>query len=211
MSKSILVALALAAACLVGCAQIPPGPPDYALPRAAVHFIDTASSTGSGVMLAPGSMLTASHVVSDTDEVTIDHKPEKVKVIRLDKTLDLALLEVPTQCPCVALAGDLKIDELAIAVGYPMANQIMTAQIVTEGRIQQLRDDAVIATAPIGPGNSGGGLFVLRNHQWKFAGIEKAVANYCRRTNCDIIPHLTMAISQSRIADFLAEIPNKGA
>lgn len=151
--------------------------------RASVNELvhETAGDYCSSVTIEPEVILTAKHCVTDLP-------PGKLFVRQGDKLLpigqiiraadrDLARVVVPgLACPCAQL-GPKKVFPLGMetwAVGYPGGLDLT----VTTGLYIGLSDingggqvddgKYVITTAPVKPGNSGGGLFAYNNADGKF-------------------------------------------
>lgn len=147
------------------------------VPEEMVYIIQTADGrgNGSGVLVAPGVILTARHVAEAVAYVPLFVKHDgvlrKVKVKAMDTNADLALLEVDGMADL-----DLKVASISSslpsngtevkAVGFPM-NRTFQGQITTEGKVVGIVEDRLMATASILPGNSGGGLFA-RNWYFKY-------------------------------------------
>lgn len=152
----------------------------YDVPRSTVHQVVGLSSdgqqgpSGSAVSLAPGLLLTAAHVV-DHPSFKFSVNGQEVKVVKLDRTRDLALLQADVPCPCTPLAlGSPYADEFVVAIGYPLGYP----QTLTEGRWQYiLPDGEAVSTTSIAFGNSGGGLFYFSwpHFQWELVGITNQV------------------------------------
>src|SRR3990167_7735287 len=135
----------------------------------------------SAVVVAPEIALTAGHCADiPSPQLELENglllPAERVDVI---EDRDLAVMLVPgLECPCAFIDYDhpaLK-DEIAYAVGYPF-NLI---QILTTGYIQgrDIEDSSeyLLSTTPLAPGNSGGGLFVVRDGYVYLVGITVAYA-----------------------------------
>ncbi len=131
----------------------------------------------SAVVLQPGLVITASHCLGRPNRA-IDGLGEAIVLADGNSVLDLALLnfamnEAP--CPCVRLAdSEAGLDEVVYVVGWPWGY----AQVLTIGHSQGVQDNSrlpygrrLIITAPVSPGNSGGGVFVLRNGEFRLVGI----------------------------------------
>ena len=140
------------------------------------------SSTGSGVVVAPGRILTGAHVVANGTFIQVQKvsSPDKVvaRVSAISHDSDLALLEVDrsfTRGMTPAEIGGLPRlgDEVAV-VGFPVGGEELS---ITEGvvsRIEVQRYEhskrnmlAVTVDAAINDGNSGGPVF----HRGKVVGI----------------------------------------
>lgn len=167
----ILIALIFA---VTGCSA--PVDTSFTVPRAQVKLLIGDNDNCSAVVLAPGKVLTARHC----DEIvnpTIDGKP--VKFGKISPDADLMLAEADVQCPCASVGPKPVLDEDVIVVGYPFANFLEGLQVLTQGKAQGVRHggplaeegDTLIITAPVGDGNSGGGVFINREGVWYLVGI----------------------------------------
>ena len=142
--------------------------------RAFVRGLDNCSS----VIIAPGIALTADHCVA-ADAVSIGGVKPTVLARGDDsgKNEDFALIAFPQSgfaCPCVTLASrDADLDETVYVIGFPG----MIAQVVTVGASQGVHESErtpgrrLVTTAPAVGGNSGGGVFVLRDGQYQLVGL----------------------------------------
>lgn len=137
----------------------------------------------SAVAVAPGKLYTAWHCVEYSAEpapkavvFAPDGRMHEIVVRRpVQGGSDLAEIIVPTvTCPCMPTLpkGSLKIDEPVVVVGHPYG---MPVSILTRGESQgpltYLQESYVAITAPVAPGNSGGGTFVVRNGRPYLVGI----------------------------------------
>ena len=132
-----------------------------------VETLDASGSvvaTGSGVMLAPGEMVTNKHVIEEGTAWRVSHGREvwAATVGRVEVAHDLCELNVPgLNAPPVAVraSSTLAVGERVYAIGAPEGLELT----LTEGVVSGLRDyggGRVIQTsAAISPGSSGGGLF----------------------------------------------------
>jgi len=182
---------------LSACAQAP----EY--PRATVHLIEVNGGNGSGVMVAPFLMLTAAHVVGDGTGITVGPKKLPAKLLKKDEKDDIALLHVAVGCPCVPLADLPVADQKAVVIGYPINNHIHM-QIATTGDVQGVWENRLQITVPAAGGNSGGGVFVLQEGQWRLAGILVQVGMWCMDFACFPVPHLSRAVDTETVKEFLA-------
>ena len=140
--------------------------------------------SGSGVVIAPGKILTNAHVVHQAKEVLLETDqtalPISGKVIAIDLGRDLALVEVTDQefidaHPPVQLMDGLPADGSDIIVmGYPMGGETLstTTGVISRCEWEQSGREMeegmrLQVDAAINPGNSGGPGFV--NNQ--IAGI----------------------------------------
>ena len=148
--------------------------PDFLQIRAATRLLEVPGmGNGSGVMIAPGRMLTAAHVAAIDEQYPLLLDGKRVKVLKIDEPLDLALLEVEADCPCVPLASAMPDrDTLVAVVGFPVYREGVP-QFLTEGRIMGKDSTRPRITSAVlaAPGNSGGGLFVFNDDKWELVGI----------------------------------------
>lgn len=201
--KLLAALCAVLALVLTGCAPVDE------LPRDQVRKLQADGGVGSGVVIRPGLVLTAGHVAGVKElRVRARGKPGTTVAARND-SVDLGLVYFPSaeaQCPCVTLADyDAQRDEPVYVIGYPRG----IAQVVTEGKAQSVTNVAgafgmfgmhvevgqrLIVTATAAPGNSGGGVFVLREGEYQLVGVVVEIAG-----------DLTLAMPLSKVRAFLKE------
>ncbi len=132
-----------------------------------------AQSLGSGFIISPdGYILTNSHVVDNTDEVTVkltNKREYKAKVIGADSRTDVALVKIDATGLPVAPIGDpaaLEVGEWVAAIGAPFGfeNSVTAGIVSAKGR--SLPDGSFVpfiqTDVALNPGNSGGPLFNMR-------------------------------------------------
>ncbi len=151
----------------------------YAAVKDSVVVIEVRSKTGSiiqgsGVVFdhvlgsdqSPASSWVASnaHLFSDVDAIVVRQGSNKAsgRVVYLDDALDLAILRVDSIVFTKAtldFKSNRVVGETVFAVGAPLGLE----QTISQGIVSSLRiiDGVTLVqfTAPISPGNSGGGLF----------------------------------------------------
>jgi S1-C subfamily serine protease len=128
---------------------------------------DSGPSSGTGVAVGAGSVLTASHVVNKCSavEAIFDGKRYPATVKAQDIKNDLGLLEVqalPIQ-KAINLRRNAVNGESVMAAGYPLSGLLSSDLIVTTGIVNSLAGLAndpsqIQVSAQVSPGNSGGGL-----------------------------------------------------
>jgi len=163
-----------------------------ALGPAVVHIeilggLQAGGGVGSGVIYdASGLVLTAHHVVSFSDEVTVktaDGRSFNGRVVGRAPQRDLAVVALDGASDLVAATiaepGTVEVGEPAIALGSPFGfQQSVTAGIIS-GLDRELETPVGLLTgliqtdAPINPGNSGG---PLADAEAKVIGINTAIA-----------------------------------
>jgi hypothetical protein len=121
-------------------------------------------SQGSGVVIAPGVVVTNCHVTKEGTELTVKVGREEYRATALssDEGHDLCQLSVGgLGAPPVTMGSvaQLRTGQRVFAIGAPHGLELT----ISEGIVSSLRpvgDGTVIQTsAPISPGSSGGGLF----------------------------------------------------
>lgn len=164
-----------------------------ALGPAVVHIevlggLNAGGGVGSGVIYdSAGLVLTAHHVVSFSDEVTIKTSDDQTltgRVVGRAPERDLAIVALDGGEDLVAASiaepGSVEVGEPAIALGSPFGfQQSVTAGIIS-GLDRELQTPVGLLTgliqtdAPINPGNSGG---PLADAQARVIGINTAIAS----------------------------------
>jgi S1-C subfamily serine protease len=133
---------------------------------------DAFEGVGSGVIVSSdGYALTNNHVVAGAarvDAVLHDGVVAHAEIVGADPDTDLALLRLSAGQIYAAELGDsddLRVGELAIAIGNPLGFQAtVTAGIVSalrrtlRGEAGRLIEDVIQTDAALNPGNSGGAL-----------------------------------------------------
>jgi S1-C subfamily serine protease len=168
---------------------------------------------GSGVVIAPGKVLTNAHVVHEATEVLLETDktalPVPGKVLAVDVGRDLALVQVDdadfaNAHPPVALLDGLPKDGARVTVmGYPMGGESLstTSGVVSRSEWDELGFNGeegmrVQVDAAVNFGNSGGPAFVDgRIGGLAFSGADNAVAD-----------NISYLIATEEIRRFLKEV-----
>ena len=164
-----------------------------ALGPAVVHIeilggLDAGGGVGSGVIYdESGLVLTAHHVVSFSDEVTImtaDDRTFNGRVVGRAPERDLAIVALDgadgLTAATIAEPGTLEVGEPVIALGSPFGFQQSVTSGIISGLDRELETPVGLLTgliqtdAPINPGNSGG---PLADAEAKVIGINTAIAS----------------------------------
>jgi serine protease Do len=144
-----------------------------------------SESLGSGVVIAPGVVVTNDHVISGASRIwvaTSDGRELEAKLEGADADNDLAVLSVdPKGLKAAALGttSDLMIGETVIAIGNPfgLSNTVTTGIVsavhrTVRGESGRNYSDFLQTDAAINPGNSGGALV---NVLGELIGINTAI------------------------------------
>lgn len=134
-----------------------------------------SSSTGSGVVIAPGQILTGAHVVANATFLQVQKvsDPDKAiaRVVAICHAVDLALLEVEDKgflsgVEAAELGGLPNLRDPVSVVGYPVGGDevSVTEGVVSRIELQRYRHSrrrflAITVDAAINSGNSGGPAF----------------------------------------------------
>lgn len=133
---------------------------------------DLYDGAGSGVIISPdGYALTNNHVVRGAGRVEgilHDGSVVSAEIVGTDPDTDLALLRLnggKHQSADLGDSSDLKVGELAIAMGNPLGLQAtVTVGVISalrrtlRGEAGRLIEDVIQTDAALNPGNSGGAL-----------------------------------------------------
>lgn len=164
-------------------------PAPLAEARAVSHRIlndDSPGANCSVVAVSPGLGITAAHCgsLAAGGKIVTDAGGEyAITQVEPHGAKDIALVTAPgLPCPCVKQADFAAVqDEAVVVVGYPFnLGQIVTYGAVQLRAIVEATDSAerfLIITAPVAPGNSGGGVFVVRNDTLYLVGIVSRMAS----------------------------------
>ncbi len=135
-----------------------------------------------------GTKRVLSHIVETSDEfasIIKVMKPRKVKTNAHNEEKDLAIISVrklPHQ-PLVYSLGkvkELQVQNIVYVVGWPrgILKNVTQGHITSVNYSKLLREDAetaLIFDASVSPGNSGGGIFAVRDGKFELVGITSAV------------------------------------
>ncbi|MBQ7252259.1 MAG: trypsin-like peptidase domain-containing protein [Kiritimatiellae bacterium] len=132
----------------------------------------TATGAGSGVVIAPGRILTCAHCVTDASYIRVRKHNEDAlyhaAVEHLDHDADLALVRVDSpdfmaDVTPMEIGGTPRIQDEVLAIGYPIGGTDIS---FTRGIVSRIEDIVYLhgqtcllgvqVDAAINPGNSGG-------------------------------------------------------
>lgn len=150
---------------------------------------------GSGVVIAPGKILTNAHVVEQASEILLETNqtslPIQAELVGIDKTRDLALLSTTDEAfiaahpPIPVLEGLPKEGSRVVVMGYPLGGEQLST---TSGVISRIEwSDIGMSSEPgmrvqvdaaINFGNSGGPAFVDgKVAGLAFSGMDNSMAD----------------------------------
>lgn len=124
----------------------------------------TVNSTGSGVVLAGGHVVTSCHVIEDSSQIKVrmDDKEHPATLQYSDPERDVCSLNITGLNAPAAVIGTtktLKVGAKVYAIGAPKGLELT----LSDGLVSSLREadggHYIQTTAAISPGSSGGGLF----------------------------------------------------
>ena len=125
------------------------------------------------------------HTSSEIASILSVLKPKKIAVVAQNETKDLAVISVPRlshpQLPySIGNANELQPQNLVFVIGYPrgLLENITRGFVTSEHDSKLARPDdrtRFIFDASISPGNSGGGIFAVRDGKLELVGITSAM------------------------------------
>lgn len=178
--------------------------------------------TGSGFILSrDGQILTNSHVVAGTKEVTVTLKDGRTfegKVLGTDSLTDVAVIKIEANdLPTVQQGNsdNLQVGEWAIAIGNPLGldNTVTTGIISATKRLSSQvgvgdkRIEFIQTDAAINPGNSGGPLL---NSDGQVIGMNTAIIQNAQGIGFAIPINKAERIANKLIKDGKVEHPFLG-
>ena len=143
--------------------------------------IPNGTSSGSGCIInSKGEILTSSHVIANSDDITVTtsngrtYKADVIKKFGSDN--DLTIIKINTEHPLKTItignSSNVKVGQKVLAIGNPFGfNGTLTQGIVS--RIDTKRNK-IQTDAAINPGSSGGPLL---NTSGEVIGINQAIYN----------------------------------
>ena len=168
---------------------------------------------GSGVVIAPGRVLTNAHVVSEASEILLETPqtalPVAARLVAIDPTRDLALLQCDdadfiANHPAIPLLKGLPKDGSRVTVmGFPMGGDAMSTTSGVVSRVEwadigEFGEPGmrIQVDAAVNSGNSGGPAFADgKVVGLAFSGLDQAQAD-----------NIAYLIATEEIERFLAEI-----
>lgn len=177
-------------------------------------------SAGSGVLISEdGYIVTNNHVVANATQIDVilaTGETYRAKLVGTAPSNDIAVIKIEEKkLPFVEIGNsdDLKVGELAVAVGNPLGDfhgTVTTGIISSLGRRLVLEGSVELTNliqtdAAINSGNSGGGLF---NSYGELIGINVAKVSSSR--NAAPVEGLGFAIPINTVAPIVNSLINKG-
>lgn len=155
---------------------------------------------GSGVVIAPNTIATVCHVAEATTVVEYKGSLIPFVVQRCDKEQDIALVTAEgVACPCADVqltAPDVGTKVIKYGFGlYPSWHIANMTEGFYMGLVQT--DDHLIKflfTAPVAPGDSGSGIYVLTWTGYKLIGLVSAVSTWDYGMTTVFFPHMAIGI-----------------
>ena len=165
----------------------------------------SVTALGSGVVIAPGEIVTNRHVVDAGDlwKVRQGERTWSAFIAWVDPDHDLALLkadELPAPAVSTRVSPTVAVGERVYAIGTPEGLEQTLSEGIVSG-LREYQDGYVIQTsAPISPGSSGGGLF---DEKGQLAGI----------TTFGLVEgqNLNFALPASWVQPLLGVLPSRSA
>lgn len=174
----------------------------------------------TGVKVSDHEVLTAAHCLNGDEALWVNRRIQG-KPVRVDKTRDMALLELPKGTfktwASLSISGPMFMDEL-LSIGFPLAERLGHF-VVERGEFmgRSNSSDTFLAskqfsltTISIYPGNSGGPIWKWEFGKWRLVGIANAISAM-QPFGWSVPPQLLTKLSfiQTQIKEFLWSIPQK--
>lgn len=125
----------------------------------------TPLGSGSGVLVAPGLVITNAHVIDGGNDFKLGRSKQALTVLAVDPMHDLALLqgEVPGEPLPMRNVAAIWLGEAILVAGYPLMDLLGADLKVSTGNVSGLKGwegdvSRFQFTAPIGSGSSGGAI-----------------------------------------------------
>lgn len=125
----------------------------------------TSLGSGSGVLVAPGVVVTNAHVIEGGNDFKLGGSKQALTMLAVDPMHDLAILQGDVQGTPLPLrhTAPIWLGEAVLAAGYPLMDLLGTDLKVSTGNVSGLKGwEGDVArfqfTAPIGSGSSGGAI-----------------------------------------------------
>ena len=160
-------------------------------------------SHASGVVFAPGRVLTAAHAVQGASRFFVrvgeDFRVASLELVDHERDLAVLAVDTPGIEPIALATGDPAERQPVWAAGYPRA-QAMTTSV---GVFQRHRGGALHTSAPIDSGQSGGGLLACSQGTYRLAGLLRGYGAYLSGDRYVKLENHSVSVSASTIQRFL--------
>ncbi len=177
--------------------------PDDRTLQSIVRIAGDDGSNGSGIVIAKNRVLTAAHVLGQTETPYVGYGGnfKEGRLLLIDEENDLALLEAPThELPPLPLGdAEMAINDAVWAVGYPRA----TALTITPGVLENDDGKTLHTSAEIDSGDSGGGLIGCRQNKYFLAGMLRGYGAIKRGNEYIKIANYSASVAARNIAEFI--------
>ena len=194
----------------------PPQGAPHAAPNTASRTPPRASATGSGFVIAAGTVMTNAHVVRGCTRMTARNAAGQIVTARIraaDPGRDLAILTVPADFgPPLSFreTPPVQLGESVITYGFPLTGLLSSGPTLTTGSISALsglRDNPAQfqISAPVQPGNSGGPLLDAQGNVVGIVTSKLNAAEVAKMTGGDIPQNVNFAVKASEALAFLNE------
>jgi serine protease Do len=184
---------------------------------------EVLQSSGSGVVVAEGYVLTNYHVVEGASslEVTSGDNTYVATVAGYDDTLDVAVLKVDNLSIAPVTLGDsdlLNVGDWAICIGNPLSftgtttvgvisalnREVTSENYDTYGRREDTSNNMIQTDAAINAGNSGGGMFNVAGELIGIPSMKYTGSYYSSTTVEGIGMAIPINVAKALINDVLA-------
>ncbi len=181
------------------------GWPEQDALESVVRVMSDDGSHASGVVVAPGRVLTAAHALDERFQsyVLIHGERNVAHIMSIDRAKDLAVLQVNTgHIKPIEIGHDnLNASAKVWAVGFPRAESKTTSS--GSFKVKAATDGALHTTAPIDSGQSGGGLISCEEGRHVLAGMLRGFAAYVSGDSYVKIKNHSVSVASADIRSFI--------
>jgi serine protease Do len=168
-------------------------------------------SSGSGILVAPGIIVTNAHVVENGSSFQAGSRRVQLELLATDQIHDLAVLRGDVEGDCLPLRtdGSAWLGEAVIAAGYPLMDLLGSDLKVSMGNVSGLTGplgdvSRFLFTAPIGSGSSGGA--VVDEHGNVLGVTSASLAHGNLRDHGAVSENVNFAVKASLVREMLASV-----
>lgn len=171
----------------------------------------TQRGSGSGVVVAPGVVVTNAHVVEGGTCFVAGRGRARLDVVAIDSLHDLAVLRGDVAEPCLRLrrTAGAWLGEPVIAAGYPLVDLLGADLKASSGNVSGLAGthgdvSRFQFTAPIGSGSSGG---AVADERGNLIGVTSASLSHGHvRERGSVSENVNFAVKACMVAEILASV-----